>query len=146
MVTLAIVIPTMASSEFAVLSVTALVPTAFEVFRSKSCAILYSYNAIAIATAKPFDAPPEVIPKLDGVIFFIVPPSSTKTKSASPLDVVVVGVSELPVVITVPVAPASLFISAAVDVIAVPFIASLSVTTLNVPLSSTLATSVPSLC
>ena len=101
MVTLAIVIPTMASSEFAVLSVTALVPTAFEVFRSKSCAILYSYNAIAIATAKPFDAPPEVIPKLAGVIFFIVPPSSTKTKSASLLDVVVVGVSELPVVNTV---------------------------------------------
>ena len=67
-------------------------------FCSKSCAILYSYNAIAIATAKPFDAPPEVIPKF-GVIFFIVPPSSTKTKSASLLDVVVVGVSELLVVI-----------------------------------------------
>ena len=39
-----------------------------------------------------------------------------------------------------------MFNSAAVDVIAVPLIASLSVTTLNVPLSSTLATSVPSLC
>ena len=39
-----------------------------------------------------------------------------------------------------------MFNSAAVDVIAVPLIANLSVTTLNVPLSSILATSVPSLC
>ena len=39
-----------------------------------------------------------------------------------------------------------MFNSAAVEVIAVPLIASLSVTTLNVPLSSILATSVPSLC
>ena len=42
--------------------------------------------------------------------------------------------------------PSNIFSSAAVDVIAVPFIANLSVTTLKVPLSSTLATSVPSLC
>ena len=59
-------------------------------------------NAIANAVASSSDAAPAVIPKLDGVIFFIVPPSSTKTKSASLLDVVVVGVSELPVVNTVP--------------------------------------------
>ena len=43
-------------------------------------------------------------------------------------------------------APSNLFNSAAVDVTAVPLIANLSVTILNVPLSSTLATSVPSLC
>ena len=48
---------------------------------------------------------------------------------------------------TVPaVMPSTRLSSAAVDVIAVPLIASLPVTTLNVALSSTLATSVPSLC
>ena len=40
------------------------------------------------------------IPKLAGVIFFIVPPSSTRTKSASLLDVVVAGASEFDVVNT----------------------------------------------
>ena len=47
---------------------------------------------------------------------------------------------------TTAVMPSSAFSSAAVEVIAVPFIANLLVTTLNVPLSSTRATSVPSLC
>ena len=48
---------------------------------------------------------------------------------------------------TVPaVIPSTKFNSAAVDVIAVPPIASLLATTLNVALSSILATSVPSLC
>ena len=48
---------------------------------------------------------------------------------------------------TVPaVLPSTKFNSAAVDVTAVPLIANLSVTTLNVPLSSIRATSVPSLC
>ena len=47
---------------------------------------------------------------------------------------------------TTAVMPSRTFSSAAVDVIAVPLIANLSVTTLNVPLSSIRATSVPSLC
>ena len=47
---------------------------------------------------------------------------------------------------TNPETPSSKFNSAAVDVIAVPLIASLPVTTLNVALSYILATSVPSRC
>ena len=39
---------------------------------------------------------------MEGVIFLRTPPSSTKTKSASPLLDVVVPALELPVVITVP--------------------------------------------
>ena len=42
--------------------------------------------------------------------------------------------------------PSNIFNYAAVDVTAVPLIANLSVTMLNVALSSILATSVPSLC
>ena len=47
---------------------------------------------------------------------------------------------------TTAVMPSSAFSSAAVEVIAVPLIANLPVTTLNVALSSIRATSVPSLC
>jgi len=47
---------------------------------------------------------------------------------------------------TNPETPSSRLSSAAVEVIAVPLIASLPVTTLKVALSSILATSVPSLC
>jgi len=47
---------------------------------------------------------------------------------------------------TNPETPSSKLSSAAVDVTAVPLIANLAVTMLNVPLSSILATSVPSLC
>ena len=47
---------------------------------------------------------------------------------------------------TNPETPSNKLSSAAVDVTAVPLIANLPVTTLNVALSSILATSVPSLC
>ena len=75
-------------------------------------------NAIANAVASSSEAAPAVIPKLVGVIFFIVPPSSIKTKSASLLDVVVVGVSELPVVNTVPVASGKVIVLSAVGSVA----------------------------
>ena len=74
-------------------------------------------NAIANAVASSSEAAPVVIPKLVGVIFFIVPPSSIKTKSASLLDVVVVGVSELPVVNTVPDASGKFIFLLAVGVV-----------------------------
>jgi hypothetical protein len=72
----------------------------------------------------------------DAGIVFIVPLSLTIKPSASAS--VIEPPTEVP--------PSIKFSSAAVAVTAVPFIASLSVTTLNVPLSSTLATSVPSRC
>ena len=50
---------------------------------------------------------PLLIPKLAGVIFFIVPPSSIKTKSASAAEVVVLGAFELDVDIIVPSADGS---------------------------------------
>ena len=53
-----------------------------------------------------------------GVNFFIVPPSSTRTKSASDELVVVVGVSELPVVRTVPVASGNVIVRSAVGSVA----------------------------
>ena len=74
--------------------------------------------------------------KSDAGIVFIDPPSFTTIPSAS------ASVIELPT----DVPPSNKFNSAAVAVTAVPLIANLSVTTLNVALSSILATSVPSLC
>ena len=74
--------------------------------------------------------------KSEAGIVFIVPPSLTTIPSAS------AKVIELPT----DVPPSNRFNSAAVAVTAVPLIANLSVTTLNVALSSILATSVPSLC
>ena len=65
-----------------------------------------------------------------------MPPSLTTTPSAS------TNVIDEPT----DVPPSNKFNSAAVAVTAVALIANLSVTILNVPLSSILATSVPSLC
>ena len=66
------------------------------------------------------------MPKLAGVIFFIVPPSSTRTKSASDELVVVVGVSELPVVRTVPVASGRVIVRSAVGSVTVSEVSKLS--------------------
>ena len=74
--------------------------------------------------------------KSEAGIVFIDPPSLTTIPSAS------AKVIELPT----DVPPSNRFNSAAVAVTAVPLIANLSVTMLNVALSSILATSVPSLC
>ena len=77
-----------------------------------------------------------------------MPPSLVIIPSASATAVVPAELSPSIKLISVAVAvtPSNIFNSAAVDVTAVPLIANLSVTTLKVPLSSILATSVPSLC
>ena len=123
-------------------------------------AIIFSYYPNAIARAV---APPSVYVLMSVIATcFMVPLSFTTTLSASANVVPVADVS--PSIIfssaavestaanlvksacTKPETPSNKFSSAAVDVIAVPLIASLAVTTLKVPLSSILATSVPSLC
>ena len=79
---------------------------------------------------------------------FIVPLSLNTTLSASAtvVDVALVSPSRILSSAAVEVTPSSMFNSAAVEVIAVPLIANFPVTTLNVALSSILATSVPSYC
>ena len=63
-----------------------------------------------------------------------------------PPSLVIIPSASATAVVPAEVPPSIKLISAAVAVTAVPLIANLSVTTLKVPLSSILATSVPSLC